>query len=143
MSTPENKTTRRWVPSDIPREGAAEDITTVKSLLQNTWESALFYTTLGLMEKDGVASKEVYAEALKTGKVDLRVVINGYEYPATAFVQRWRAEFDHAVAQEARRIVEERLHPVLEGVLSRLDAVDRGVTGLLHDVFPGQIEDDE
>jgi hypothetical protein len=132
------KPVRRWIPSDIPRDGAAENITTVEALRGPCWESSLVYGTLARMGDDGMPTNSVYAETKETGEIDLRIVINGHEYPALAWVERWRNHFDYCVAKEARELVtnDKRVNAMLETLRESLDGIDQGLYDVAIEAFP-------
>ncbi len=111
---------------------------TVEALRGPSWESSLVYGTLARMEKDGIDTEGVYAATKESGVVDLRVLINGHEYPAVEFIARWRREFDFQVAQEARRLIvdDPKINEKLEGIRELLDAVDLSISDLARHTFP-------
>ena len=111
---------------------------TVEALRAPSWESNLVYGTLARMDKDGIDTEAVYAATKESGVVDLRVVINGHEYPAIAFTERWRREFDYQVAQEARRLIADNpeINEKLEKIREYLDGIDESIHDIARHAFP-------
>ena len=118
--------------SDDPNE------ITIEELRHPSWESSLVYGTLARMREEGIDTDAVYAATKESGVVDLRVVINGHEFPAVAFIERWRSEFDYQVAQEARRLVTDdpKINATLEKLRETLDGVDQNLNDIARDAFP-------
>jgi len=80
--------TKKWVPAGT-LENSPECLISLDDMKNSTsWEGVLVYGTLARMQRDGLDVHQVYEIARETKHVDLRVVVNGYEYPATAFVER-------------------------------------------------------
>lgn len=106
----------------------------VKEILSHSWESSLLFVTLGRMSEDGINTDAVYAKTRETGIVDMRVIINGVEFPATAFIERWRKEFDYQVAKEARELAAK--HDIFEELNKTVGAVERLLRETAVKAFP-------
>jgi hypothetical protein len=113
----------------------------VKEILSHSWESSLLFVTLGRMSEDGINTDAVYAKTRETGIVDMRVIINGVEFPATAFIERWRKEFDYQVAKEARELAAK--HDIFEELNKTVGAVERLLRETAVKAFPHANLDDE
>lgn len=113
----------------------------IKELRSPSWESSLLYGTLGRMRDDGIDMEAVYAKTEETGVVDMRVVINGVEFPAIAFIERWRKEFDYQVAKEARELAAG--HDTFEELNKTISAVERLLQEAAVKAFPHADLDDE
>jgi len=133
--TPDPKT--RWVPAGT-LDGRAANIVTVEGVRGPSWESSLVYGTLARMDKDGMDTDPVYAVTKETKEIDLRILINGHEYPATAFVERWRTEFDYQVAKEARELLaaNPKVNETLEKLREELNCIEQGLYDMACEAFP-------
>jgi hypothetical protein len=113
----------------------------VKEILFPSWELSLLFGTLGRMSEDGINTDAVYAKIKETGIVDMRVIINGVEFPATAFIELWRKEFDYQVAKEARELAAK--HDIFEELNKTVGAVERLLREAAVKAFPHANLDDE
>ncbi len=106
-----------------------------------SWEYDLLYGTLGRMMRDGIDCDAVYKRTKETGIVDMRVVINGVEFPAMGFIERWRKEFDYQVAKEARELAAG--HDAFDELNKTIGAVERLLREAAVKAFPHADLDDE
>lgn len=113
----------------------------VKEILFRSWGFSLLFGTLGRMSEDGINTDAVYAKIKETGIVDMRAIINGVEFPATAFIERWRKEFDYQVAKEARELAAK--HDIFEELNKTVGAVERLLREAAVKAFPHANLDDE
>ena len=111
---------------------------TVEALRHPSWESSLVYGTLARMKKEGIDTDAVYAATKESGVVDLRIVINGHEFPAVDFIERWQRTFDYRVAQEARRLVTDdpKINAILENLHESLSDIDQNLNDIARAAFP-------
>ena len=113
----------------------------VKEIPFRSWEYNLLYGTLGRMMKDGIDCDAVYEKTKETGVVDMRVVINGVEFSAMGFIERWRKEFDYQVAKEVRELTAG--YDTFDELNKTVGAVERLLREAAVKAFPHADLDDE
>lgn len=114
----------------------------VEELLRSpSWESSLLFGTLGRMSEDGINTDAVYAKTKETGVVDMRVIINGVEFSAMGFIERWRKEFDYQVAKEAREVAAG--HDTFGELTKTVDMIERLLQEAAVKAFPHADLDNE
>lgn len=134
----------KWVAAGTLDENP-ENLVPLEKVKNASWEGSLVFGTLGQMDEDGMDVERIYAAARETQHVDLRVLINGYEYPASAFIAKWEKAFEYAVAKKARELVMERtdLRDKTEQLHDILDTVTRTFKDSVKEAFPHARLDEE